>query len=178
MFAGKTTMLISTVMSMQQASKEVLVLKYDRDNRYQREDSVNSELVTHSGLRLQAWPVRSLSEISDDIVKRNDVLAIDEGHFFPDLARTVNHWVSDLGKVVLVAGLDMNFMRTPWPEMLALRSPLYAPAHPIAVHQMTAICSQCGDPAYYSKRLDPNNRELIVIGGAKEYAPVCERHFN
>lgn len=78
MFAGKTTELIRRVRRNVAASKKCLLVKYKGDNRY-TEDPV---LSTHDNIHMAAKAVSTLVEVSNS-VWHYDVIAIDEGQFFP-----------------------------------------------------------------------------------------------
>lgn len=78
MFSGKTTELIRRVRRNVAASKKCLLVKYKGDNRY-TDDPV---LSTHDHNYMEAKAVSTLSEISNTIW-HYDIIAIDEGQFFP-----------------------------------------------------------------------------------------------
>lgn len=78
MFSGKTTELIRRVRRNVAASKKCLLVKYKGDNRY-TEDPV---LSTHDHIHTEAKAVSTLSEVSNT-VWHYDIIAIDEGQFFP-----------------------------------------------------------------------------------------------
>lgn len=78
MFSGKTTELITRVRRNLAASKKCLLVKYKGDNRY-TEDPV---LSTHDHIYMEAKAVSTLSEMSNT-VWHYDIIAIDEGQFFP-----------------------------------------------------------------------------------------------
>lgn len=78
MFSGKTTELFRRVRRNVAASKKCLLVKYKGDNRY-TEDPV---LLTHDNIHMAAKAVSALMEVSNSIW-HYDVIAIDEGQFFP-----------------------------------------------------------------------------------------------
>lgn len=78
MFSGKTTELIRRVRRHVSAAKKCLLVKYKRDNRY-TEDPL---LSTHDHTRMAAKAVSALAEIAN-AAWHYDVIAIDEGQFFP-----------------------------------------------------------------------------------------------
>lgn len=53
---------------------------------------------------------RTLADVSDDMISRADVVGIDEGQFFPDVAQAAEQW-AQAGKTVVIAGLDGDFRR-------------------------------------------------------------------
>jgi len=81
-----------------------------------------------------------------------------------------NH-LADLGKRVIVAGLDMDFRGKafgPMPELLAVAED---------VEKMHAICARCGAAAAYTQRLSPS-QEQVVVGEADIYEARCRRCFD
>ena len=86
MFSGKTTELIRRVRRNVAASKKCLLVKYKGDNRY-TEDPV---LSTHDNIHMAAKAASTLMEVSNS-VWHYDVIAIDEGQFFPGEPATGLH---------------------------------------------------------------------------------------
>ena len=78
MFSGKTTELIRRVRRHVTAAKKCLLVKYRGDNRY-TEDPL---LSTHDHTRMAAKAVSALAEVAN-AAWHYDVIAIDEGQFFP-----------------------------------------------------------------------------------------------
>jgi len=96
-----------------------------------------------------------------------DVIGIDEGQFFPDLAEFCELAAHE-GKVVIVAALDGTFERELFPATAELL--------PLAenVTKLTAVCfvDNCGAPAPFTWRMG-EQRQVQVIGGRELYQPVC-----
>jgi thymidine kinase len=90
---------------------------------------------------------------------------------------TVVERLAELGKQVIVTGLDRDFRGIPFgamPRLLALAD---------QVTKLTAICVVCGEPATRTQRLidgEPAGAEspLIVIGGLGDetYEARCRLH--
>ena len=78
MFSGKTTELVRRVRRHLAASKKCILVKYKGDNRC-NEDPV---LSTHDQTQMSAKSVCTLSEVAN-AAWHYDVIAIDEGQFFP-----------------------------------------------------------------------------------------------
>jgi len=189
MFAQKTTELLRRVRRYKSIGYKVLLVNFIGDDRYGK-DCVAS----HDKDIEKAVCVSSLSEI-DRMVSSGDynVVAIDEGQFFPDLFEYVTNWADRLPIHIVVAGLDGNANREPFGDMLRLVP------HAEEVERLSAFCSMCrdGTVATYSKKMvgadpvPPLRRDLslqgapfvrdlqnqIVIGGADIYKPVCRKHF-
>ena len=76
--------------------------------------------------------------------------------------------LANLGKRVLVAGLDMDYRGLPFgpmAELLAIAE---------EVHKIHAICTRCGAPAAYTQRLT-ENEERVVVGASGVYEARCRR---
>jgi thymidine kinase len=80
MFSGKSTELLKRVRRLELQKKKCLVVNYNLDNRYSAEDVVS----THDKIMVKAVKRNRLEEILD-IYNDYDVIAIDEGQFFPDV---------------------------------------------------------------------------------------------
>ena len=112
MFSGKSTELIRRLKRFQVAKYDVLILKYAKDVRYDEYG-----IATHDRQTLPAVAATSLTELTET-AKTYDVIGIDEGQFFPDVA-----WAEDManiGKVVLIAALDGTYQRKPFQNIMNL----------------------------------------------------------
>jgi thymidine kinase len=186
MFAQKTTELLRKVRRYKSIGYKVLLVNFIGDDRYGKDC-----IASHDKDIEKAVCVATLSEV-DRIVQSGvyNVVAIDEGQFFPDLFECVSNWADRLSIHVVVAGLDGNAKREPFGDMLRLIP------HAEEVERLSAFCAVCrdGTVATYSKRMmdpppvnelrgvplvrDPvETNNQIVIGGADMYKPVCRKHF-
>ena len=87
MFSGKSSELLRKVRRFEIAKKRSLVINYTHDNRYSSEEvmSTHDKYWIHScRLTFKAVKCSSISEV-DKIYSSYDVIAIDEGQFFPDV---------------------------------------------------------------------------------------------
>lgn len=191
MFSSKTSMLINRIQDYQRIKKRVLVIKPELDTRYQRDGgnqiiafggpmlSRTGEIVSHVGQRIGALAVEKLSDLPEKLIRDNDVIAIDEAHFFEDLVIQVRIFTRVHQKVVLVAGLDKTYKGIFWPCMNNLIK--YCENNNGQIVQMTSICNQCGNEAQFSKlksKADYESDSVIQIGGEEKYMAACEVHFN
>jgi len=165
MFSGKSEELIRRLRRSLIARKRVQIFKPSIDNRYS-----TAEIVSHSELRIQSQVVSSAEEILDAIEARTEVVGIDEANFLgPEMPVVANH-LADMGKQVIVAGLDTDYLGRPFepiPVLLALAE---------EITKTLAICVQCGGPAKFTQRLVESS-ELIVVGAAGLYEARCRRCF-
>jgi thymidine kinase len=163
MFSGKSEELIRLLRRAAIARQRVQVFKPALDNRY-----TESDVVSHSQWRLPCEVVERADEIMNRLDPRTEVVAIDEGQFFDDTLPEVCAHLANLGKRVIVAGLDMDYSGRPFGPMPTLLS--------IAeeVHKIHAICASCGAPAAYTQRLT-ESKEQVVVGAADVYEARCRR---
>ncbi|MFP5287781.1 MAG: thymidine kinase, partial [Thermoanaerobaculia bacterium] len=95
---------------------------------------------------------------------------IDEAQFFDlELVELVSE-LADRGLRVIVAGLDLDYLRRPFgpmPQLLALAE---------YVDKMHAVCIRCGAPAHYSQRIAGSGEQLL-IGDTEKYEARCRSCF-
>ena len=165
MFSGKSEELIKRIRRAQIAQRRVQIFKHGIDARY---DATN--IVSHSQQSLPGIAVTDVADIMDLVDDRTELVAIDEGQFFDDNLIDVANKLANLGKRVIVAGLDMDYMGDPFGPMPRLMcSSEY-------VTKQLAICMTCGDPANFTQRLTQAT-EKIVVGASETYEARCRRHF-
>ncbi|KNC56480.1 thymidine kinase [Thecamonas trahens ATCC 50062] len=164
MFSGKSTELLRRVKRYTIANKRVALLKYHADARYSE-----TSVATHDKQTLEAFSCERLED-ARAYVADAQVVAIDEGQFFPDTVAFAEE-MADAGKVVIVAALDGTFQRKAFGDILALV--------PLAeeVTKLNAVCMVCYGPGSFSKRLGTETA-VEVIGGADKYVAVCRRCYN
>lgn len=168
MFAGKSSELLKRVEALENAGKKTTLVKSDRDTRYSK-----NEIATHDGIARRCHAVNTLAELRSAVgesYESVDVIAIDEAQFFPDLLDFCTEASDHDNKQVLVAGLDGDFKRQRFGQVLDLI--------PVSdsVTKLTADCAYCGQPALFSLRIAADQRQEVV-GGADKYAPVCRHHY-
>ena len=168
MFSGKSTELIRRINRQKSINGKILIINYIDDNRYS-EDSIS----THDNVQMKSLKLKKLSEISADLLSHYDSIFIDEGQFFTDLYFFVNYLVEKLGKHVVVSGLDGDYNRNQFGDLIKLI--------PICdtVDKLTAYCNKCNNGTYapFTKKLKATG-EVLDIGGTDKYIPVCRYHFN
>jgi len=165
MFSGKTEELIRRLNRALIARQKVEIFKPAMDNRYHEEF-----VVSHDGNEIRSTPVQFASDIL--LLTGNcQVVAIDEAQFFDMELISVTKKIADMGKRVIVAGLDMDYLGKPFAPM----NDLIATAE--FVTKMHAICMQCGSLASYSFRLDHSD-DHVMIGDKDIYEARCRKCFN
>ncbi|HET8549205.1 MAG TPA: thymidine kinase [Bryobacteraceae bacterium] len=165
MFSGKSEELIRRLRRAMIARKRVQVFKPAIDVRYS-----DNEIVSHGDMRMNCDVIGGASEILSRLDYRTQVIGIDEPNFLGAGLVEVATQLADMGKQVIVAGLDTDYMGRPFPpipELLALAE---------SITKTLAICMRCGNPAKHTQRLVESD-ELIVVGAAGMYEARCRRCF-
>ncbi len=165
MFSGKSEELIRRLTRAKIARRRVQVFKPKLDDRYSA-----VEVVSHAGQRLVALAISSSAEILDKTEDRTEVIGVDEAQFFDPGIVDVVKKLADLGKRVIVAGLDQDYLGRPFGPMPALM------AEAEEVTKTRAICVRCGAPASRTQRLVDSD-EQVVVGAAGMYEARCRRCF-
>ncbi len=166
MFSGKSEELIRRLRRAIIAGQRVQVFKPVIDDRYSKD-----EIVSHSELKLKAIPVRNSRELLDKLDGRTEVIGIDEVQFFDSEIVKLVERLANIGKRVIVAGLDLDYKAEPFEIVMKLM------ALAEDVTKTLAVCSKCGAPASRTQRLLPS-KERIVVGAADIYEPRCRMCYD
>ena len=78
--------------------------------------------------------------------------------------------LANVGKRVIVAGLDLDYLGEPFDHVTRLL------AQAEEITKALAICVRCGNPASRTQRLVPSE-ERIVVGGSRAYEARCRQCF-
>jgi thymidine kinase len=166
MFSGKSEELIRRLRRAQIARQKVQIFKPVIDDRY-----AAGHIVSHAERRIESETVRSPREILDRLDADTEVVGIDEGQFFDASLVGVVNRLAGLGKRVIVAGLDMDYLGKPFepmPQLMAVAED---------VTKTHAICVICGHAAAYTQRLIAS-QERVVVGAAGSYEARCRHCFD
>ncbi len=165
MFSGKTEELIRRLRRAQIARQRVQIFKPAIDVRF-----ANDHPVSHSEMRIPPAILESAREEIDDVNRETEVVGIDEGQFFDAELPAVCNRIADMGKRVLVAGLDQDYRGVPFEPM----AKLLAVAE--YVTKNLAICVICGNPANRNQRVT-SGKKRIEVGSTDKYEARCRRCF-
>ena len=116
MFSGKTTYIINECKKWQSIGKQVLMINYNLDIRYSNQDKI----ISHDQYSIDCVMIDKLTQKLTKQVELYDVILINEGQFFSELKLYVNHWCDELKKIVVVSGLDGDFTRSIFGEIIDL----------------------------------------------------------
>lgn len=172
MFSGKTTELLNRIRKARLIyPSSVLVINNRMDLRYDESGNVCS----HDKQNIHAKSVTSLRSVfeSDDY-ENASVIFVDEAQFFDDLKEFVLKAVEEDGKWVTVCGLDGDFQRNKFGQLIDLIP--YADT----VCKTTALCMTCkdGTPGLFSARSKTcENTDQVLVGETDTYLPLCRKHY-
>jgi thymidine kinase len=165
MFSGKSEELIRRLRRAEIARQRVQIFKPILDERY-----ASDQIVSHDDGRIHAVPVNNAAEVEAKLDLRTEVIGIDEAQFLGGAMVEFVVRLADMGKRVVIAGLDTDYLGRPFhpmPELLAVAD---------EITKTLAICMQCGNPAKHTQRLI-GSEDLIVVGAAGMYEARCRRCF-
>jgi thymidine kinase len=135
------------------------------DQRYSED-----QIISHSDFKIASESVKDSKEMEARIDWRSEVIGVDEAQFLGDGIVDLAVRLADMGKRVIIAGLDTDYLGRPFhpmPELLAVAD---------EIQKTLAICMQCGNPAKHTQRLVESD-ELVVVGAAGMYEARCRRCF-
>jgi thymidine kinase len=165
MFSGKSEELIRRLRRAEIARQRVQIFKPLIDERYS-----TNHIVSHNDMRIRSESVSSAAEIQAKVDLRTEVIGIDEAQFLGEAIVELVVRLADMGKRIIIAGLDTDYLGRPFhpmPELLAVAD---------EITKTLAICMQCGNPAKHTQRLIASE-DLIVVGAAGMYEARCRRCF-
>lgn len=173
MFSGKTTRIIQIYKTRTYIGKRVAVINYSEDKRYHE-----TMLSTHDKIMIPCMQTTTLGEIwrepahlYHDALKRADTVLINEGQFFNDLYEIVLEMVEKERKEVFICGLDGDFKRQVFGQMLDLIP------YCDTIEKLNSLCADCRDGtlAIFSHRLTLETEQIVV--GADNYVPLCRNCY-
>ncbi len=165
MYSGKTEELIRRLRRAQIARQRVEIFKPMIDDRYAKD-----AIVSHSEVRI---PSRAVKKASDVLRHAHEaqVIGIDEGQFLGQGLVEVCDKLARMGKRVIVAGLDQDYLGRPFepmPQLLAIAE---------YITKTLAICVVCGAPANRTYR-KVQRAGRVVVGGSEIYEARCRRCYD
>jgi thymidine kinase len=161
MFSGKSEELVRRLRRAAIARQTVQVFKPVADTRHDPQ-----RLITRDKRELEAVSVACSCDIRQKLLPGVQVVGIDEAQFFDDGLVELVCELADSGVRVIVAGLDLDYLRRPFgpmPLILALAE---------YVDKVHAVCMRCGAPAHYSQRMAGGDEQLQV-GDTESYEARC-----
>ena len=164
MFSGKTEELLKRLKRGLFAKKKIIVFKPSIDVRYD-----DKKIVSHNKNQINSLIIKTPKEILP-LVTDEDIIGIDEAQFFNNSLVNICNVLANKGKRVIITGLDMDFLGTPFnpiPQLLSIAE---------KITKLHAICVDCGGLANHSFRTN-NEKKLITLGEKDIYKPLCRACF-
>jgi thymidine kinase len=164
MFSGKTEELIRRMRRAEIARQKIEIFKPVIDIRYS-----NKEIVSHDAQKLPSKVIKNAKQIIP-LSLEAQVVGIDEAQFYDRNLVKVCKTLANMGKRVIVAGLDMDYRGEPFhpiPELLAIAED---------ITKTHAICVICGNPANYTYR-KIKKEDQVIIGTSDIYEARCRNCF-
>ncbi len=165
MFSGKSEELVRRLRRAAIARQRVQVFKPGADTRHDPQ-----RLITRDKRELEAVSVGCSADIRAKLQPGVQVVGIDEAQFFDDGLIDLVCELADSGVRVIVAGLDLDYLRRPFgpmPRLLAIAE---------YVDKVHAVCMRCGAPAHYSQRT-AGGGEQLQVGDTESYEARCRRCY-
>jgi thymidine kinase len=168
MFSGKSEELLRRLKRARIARKKYRLFKPSIDDRYSE-----TEVVSHSGERLECQVLQTSLHLSDQFNLEPDIeiVAFDEAQFFGVQMLSLATSLANMGKRVIIAGLDMDSRGDPFgpvPDLMAVAE---------EVLKLTAVCEVCGEPATHTFRSTNEEREQVLVGAGEHYQARCRDHW-
>ncbi len=174
MWSGKTTELVNLYRDYNLYGYDVLALNYNADTRYG-----SKKISTHDHDEIPCETCVELRNISDitkgeitSEFKEAKVILINEGQFFKDIVVWVKTAVEKYNKHVYISGLDGDFKREKFGDLLCLI--------PFCdrVTKKHSICGCCKKTyAIFSHRIS-DEKQQELIGGTTQYISLCRECYN
>jgi len=172
MFAGKSTELISSANRYEQIEKNVMAINHIINNRYGSTKISTHDQKTYDKCFMMS-DLNDVEMLHKDVFNKAGIIIIEELQFFENAFAYIKKWVDEDDKIVIAAGLDGDFNREPFGDVLKLI--------PIAdeVKKLSAFCKRCGDgtPAHFTKRI-VKSKSKTLVGSSDKYEAVCRKHYH
>ena len=173
MFAGKTEELLRRINRFKYADIKYLIFKPKTDTR------TNNTAKSRDGRTIEAIEVEDSTAILEYILnlsKKNnvDAIAIDEAQFFDEQLGRVANELANMGYLVYVAGLDLDFKAKPFPAMSNCL------AYADHITKLKGVCVVCGAPSTRTQRLingrpASSTSPTVMVGDSETYESRCRR---
>lgn len=175
MMAGKTTELLKRISRYAAIGKKCLYVNSMKDTRginYSTHNPLYKDILENENITFCTLAYLDHGYMYYELF---DVIAIDEGQFFPYLDDVVKNLVEEQNKIVIASGLDLDFERKPFGKIGNL--------YPFAdkVTRLFSFCSECSKQGKLTNALFSHkyteNSEQEDVGGAEKYQPLCRECF-
>ena len=162
MWSGKSTKLIEIYEKLIEEGEQPIIINHIMI----KNDS--STLVTHNNKKIKCIFLDQLYNryIPTDI----KYILINEGQFFSDLYSWVKTMVNTYDKHIYIAGLNGDFEKKGFTNILALIPECDS------IIKLNAKCSACNKDAIFTHRKTSSKEQIIV--NSEIYQPLCRNCYN
>lgn len=169
MNSSKTAQILMRAHNYQQANINILLAKPKVDTR-------TNTMWSRIGIEAPCMTTEKLFELSDDELKKNKIIIIDEAQFLSE--KQVNqlvHYADDLGIIIMCYGLKTDFTG----KLFEGSQRLIEVANEL--NKIETTC-WCGEEAEFNalihngkvrKKSSGSNIEI----GDEQYVPLCRKHY-
>jgi thymidine kinase len=167
MKSGKTSRLIQLYNQYTFCNIPCVVINHRLDRRYH-----DTLLSSHDEIKIPCVQTERLADVwQKEKEFAAEVFLINEGQFFDDLYEVVLDML-DKGKKVYVGGLDGDFRRNKFGQILDLIP------YCDSVTKLKSLCGICrdGTTALFSLRLSEEKEQTVI--GVDNYIPVCRKCYH
>lgn len=191
MYAGKTSLAIGLANQRSFLGEKIVYINHDSDNR-ETAGGIEGVFTSHNASnRFLCDMVRTakVARLNEVDVKDADLIIIDEGQLFPDLAESVIGWADNLHKNVEVYCLDATFEQKLFDNVAKLLA--QADSYTKVTGQCLFCIKSLREKGYRGKvpsfptafsmlapgvDLDASRDGQIHIGGEELFVATCRRH--
>lgn len=133
---------------------------------------ISSLIISEINDNQEAIPINHSSSILTKLENDCKVVGIDELQFFDDGVIDVIKVLISKGIRVICSGLDMTSNGEPFGNVIPTIACIAK-----KVDKLNAVCSDCGEEAYISYKIEDNGK-TIDIGSKGKYLALCEKCAN
>ena len=184
MFSGKTSAVIERYNELKASNDQIdksdnllkhniLAINYDKDTRYG-----TNKIISHDGAEIDCLSINELDDINISKITRDSLniathILINEAQFFKNLKSWVIFQIDYKKKHVVLCGLDSDFKREKFGELLDLIP------HANIITKLSGKCSgkdgQCKMPSIFTHRLSSEVEQEVI--GNSNYVPLCRECY-
>jgi thymidine kinase len=167
MFSGKSTEMGRRMNNLRwvYGEENLLLIKKSGDKR----SGDDGKIKFHDGRLQNAIPCNKLMDIYQTAIKYK-CIGIDDGQFFEDIIKFSTK-MANLGKIIIIAALDGNYLKKPYPILDLIPEAEY-------VVKLSSICRYCKSEKGAFSLYFEGEAVGNVYGGDDLYAACCRKCYH
>ncbi len=179
MFAGKSLEMLTRMTKYYLAKYKCLIIRSRKDTRYTDDANADLTACTHNKISASAIPAQfadTIAECMERITREGiQVIGIDEGQFFSDIASACDTLATEMGKIVIVAALDGDYGREMFPNIAQLVPKCDS------IKKLKSVCSECNKMCAIFSSLRKSSKVIwkdeFLVGGDDLYQALCRECY-